>query len=404
MQLFTEKDAAKFPFDHLDPTKLIPEELAPVQIIGTFVLNRWPDNFFAETEQVAFCPANLPPGIDFSNDPLLQGRLFSYLDTQLSRLGSPNFTQIPINAPKCPFAHNQRDAHMQTAVPKGRVAYEPSSLEPTAVREAKRGFASFAQLPGADAAKGRIRPDSFADHYSQARQFYRSQSETEQGHIIAAIVFELSKVETEAVRLRTLAHLRTIDEKMAQRVASGLGLKKLPQAAMPSAPVQTLPDSPALRLIDKYPPTLAGRCVGILVADGSDAETLHALKKAAQAAGAQVKIIAPTLSVTLKDGNTLTADGQLAGMPSVFFDAVASILPPAQAKVLAADADARDWFADAFRHLKTIAACKGTKAILGALGLPRDAGIVSPEDTKAFIEKACLRHWAREKAVAPKAP
>ena len=182
VQLFTQAEADAFPFDHLDPTKLIPEELVPLTVVGRMVLDRWPDNFFAETEQVAFCPANVVPGIDFSNDPLLQGRLFSYLDTQLSRLGSPNFTQLPVNAPQCPFAHHQRDGHMQVARPPGRVNYEPSSLDPDSPRESSLlGFRSAHVVDAGE--KGRVRPESFADHYTQARFFYRSQTRYEQGHI-----------------------------------------------------------------------------------------------------------------------------------------------------------------------------------------------------------------------------
>lgn len=404
MQLFSESEAQQFPFDHLDPTKLIPEELVPIQYIGSFILDRWPDNFFAETEQVAFCPANLPPGVDFSNDPLLQGRLFSYLDTQLSRLGSPNFTHIPINAPRCPFANNQRDAHMQTTVASGRVSYEPSSLDPNAVREAKRGFTAFAETTEPDSHVGRIRPESFADHYSQARQFYLSQSQVEQGHLISAIVFELSKVETVEVRMRTISHLSNVDAAMAERVAKGLGMSDMPARAKPCAPVLDLPPSKALRLIDKYPPTLKGRCVGILVADGSNGANIAAIKKAVEAEGARVKIVAPAVTVKLKDGSQLAADGQLAGTPSIFFDAVASILAPDQAQSLAKDSDARDWFADAFRHLKAIAACKGTQIILDAISIDRDDWIVAPEDVATFLDKAKSRNWSREKSVQPKAP
>ena len=396
VQLFTEEEAEGFPFDHLDPTKLVPEELVPLQIIGRFVLDRWPDNFFAETEQVAFCPANLPPGIDFSNDPLLQGRLFSYLDTQLSRLGSPNFTQLPINAPRCPFAHNQRDAHMQMAVPRGQTAYEPSSIDPAAVAEAPAGFPSFSEAAPQDGRKGRVRPALFADHYSQPRLFWRSQSETEQNHIVSAIVFELAKVEHEAIRLRTVAHLRNIDEPLAERVGNGLGLAALPPAAEPAAPVQEMTPSPALRLIDKYPPTLQGRCIGILVADDSNAEQVEAIKTAAQAAGATVQLVAPRPQVRFKGGQPCAVDGQLAGSPSIIYDAIASVLDPDEAQRLAHDADARDWFADAFRHLKTIAACKGTQAILDAAGIARDDGIVEPGDVQTFIDKASGRHWARE--------
>jgi catalase len=199
VQLFTQEQADSFPFDHLDPTKLIPEELVPLTTIGRMVLNRWPDNFFAETEQVAFCPANLVPGIDFSNDPLLQGRLFSYTDTQLSRLGGVNFHQIPINAPKCPVNNNQRDGHMQMSVPRGRTNYEPQSLEPDRPLETRDGFISAA-VSIDRGLKSRIRPGSFADHYSQARQFFRSQNSAEQSHITAAYVFELSKVETPQVQ------------------------------------------------------------------------------------------------------------------------------------------------------------------------------------------------------------
>src|ERR1700761_5926587 len=199
VQIFTQDEADAFEFDHLDPTKLIPEEQLPLTVIGRMVLDRWPDNFFAETEQVAYCPANVPPGIDFSNDPLLQGRLFSYLDTQLSRLGSPNFHQIPVNAPKCPYANLQRDGHMQFQVPKGRVNYEPSSLQDDSPREAREGFRSAA-VAADDGAKGRIRAESFADHYSQARLFFGSQTKIEQAHIASAITFELSKVATPRVR------------------------------------------------------------------------------------------------------------------------------------------------------------------------------------------------------------
>src|SRR5471032_160572 len=229
VQLFTQEDADKFPFDHLDATKLIPEEMVPLKVIGRMVLDRWPNNFFAETEQVAFCPSHVVPGIDFSNDPLLQGRLFSYLDTQLSRLGSPNFHLIPVNAPKCPFANHQRDGHMQMAQPAGRVAYEPNSLSENSPRETPaKGFHSAAVAETGE--KGRIRAESFADHYSQARQFYRSQTAYEQAHIASALVFELSKVEHLRIREAMVGHLRHIEEDLANRVASGLALGKMPDA------------------------------------------------------------------------------------------------------------------------------------------------------------------------------
>ncbi len=399
VQLFTEQDAERFPFDHLDPTKLIPEELVPLQPIGRMVLNRWPDNFFAETEQVAFCPANVPPGIDFSNDPLLQGRLFSYLDTQLSRLGGPNFAQIPINAPKCPFHNMQRDGHMQMQVPKGRVNYEPSSLQADTPRASQaQGFRHFAQAD--DGAKGRVRAESFADHYSQARMFYRSQSPLEQAHVASATVFELSKVGTPHVREAVVGHLQHVDPELAQRVADGLGMQTLPPAPPTVEPVQDLPLSPALRIIDRMKPTLQGRSIGILVADGSNGTSVANLRKALEKAGATVKIVAPKVGgAVMKDGALLPADGQLAGTPSVVFDAVASILSPDMGAQLAREAAAVDWFRDAFGHLKAIAACKGTQAILQAGGIEPDAGVVDPADVQGFIAAAQTRQWEREPQV-----
>ena len=399
VQLFTEQDAERFPFDHLDPTKLIPEELVPLQPVGRMVLNRWPDNFFAETEQVAFCPANVPPGIDFSNDPLLQGRLFSYLDTQLSRLGGPNFSQIPINAPKCPFHNLQRDGHMQMQVPKGRANYEPSSLQADTPRASQaQGFRHFARAD--DGVKGRMRAESFADHYSQARMFYRSQGPLEQAHVASATVFELSKVGTPHVREAVVGHLQHVDPELAQRVADGLGMQALPPAPPTMEPVQDLPLSPALRIIDRMKPTLQGRCVGILVADGSNGTSVANLRKALEKAGASVKIVAPKVGgAVLKDGTLLPADGQLAGTPSVIFDAVASILSPDMGVQLAKEAAAVDWFRDAFGHLKAIAACKGTQAILQAGGIEPDAGVVDPADVQGFIAAAQTRQWEREPQV-----
>ncbi|MEO6226431.1 MAG: catalase [Thermomonas sp.] len=397
VQLFTEQDAEKFPFDHLDPTKLIPEELVPLTVIGRMVLDRNPDNVFAETEQVAFCPANVVPGIDFSNDPLLQGRLHSYLDTQLSRLGGPNFHQIPINAPKCPFANHQRDGHMQMDVPKGRVAYEPSSLDPQSPRASRAlGFRSFAEQPD-DGAKGRIRAGSFADHYSQPRMFFHSQSTIEQAHIASAFVFELSKVATAHVRETVLSHIRNIDESLAQRIADGLGMTALPPAATPAVAVLDLAPSPALAIIAKAKLTLQGRCVGILVADGTDMKQVGAIRAAARKAGAQVKLVAPKLSIKDAGGKRVDADGQLAGTPSCQFDAVASVLTPEAAEMISRDGAAVDWFRDAFGHLKAIAACGGTrKWIFKAAGLKADAGVFEPEDVTGFIEAAKTRQWKRE--------
>jgi catalase len=398
VQLFTQAQADALPYDHLDATKLIPEELVPLRVIGRMVLDRWPDNFFAETEQVAFCPSHLVPGIDFSNDPLLQGRLFSYLDTQLSRLGSPNFHQIPINAPQCPFANQQRDGHMSMQRPTGQVAYEPNSLDTASAREARDGFRSFAA--DESGARGRVRAESFADHYSQARMFYRSQTGPEQAHIASALVFELSKVAAVHVREAMVAHLLHVDTDLAQRVCSGLALKAMPAAPPAAAGVQELPLSPALQLIGKMKETLEGRAVGILVNDGSDGAAVSALKKAAEHAGAMVKIVAPKVGgVRLADGSMLAADGQLAGTPSVMFDAVAVLLSRAGAKALCAEAAAVDFVRDAFGHLKAVGIDEGGQALLQEAGLQPDAGVVSASNTEAFIAAAKTRQWQREPSV-----
>jgi catalase len=398
VQLFTEKQADDFPFDHLDATKLIPEELIPLKVIGRMVLNRWPNNFFAETEQVAYCPSHIPPGIDFSNDPLLQGRLFSYLDTQLKRLGSPNFHQIPVNAPKCPFANNQRDGHMQMAQPAGRVNYEPNTLSASGPRETAKGFRSMASDdPGT---KGRIRAASFADHYSQARQFFISQSATEQAHMASALVFELSKVEHPHIRENVVGHLRHIDGDLAQRVATGLGMDKLPPAPPTTVEAKDMPPSPALQIIGKMKDTLEGRAIGVLLDEGSDRKTVDAITAAIKQAGATVKIIAPKIGdVTLSDKSRLKVDGQLAGTPSVLFDAVAIILAKEAGAKLAAQACAVDFVRDAFGHLKAIAADSGAQALLVKAGVEPDAGVVDASDSKGFVKVAKTRLWKREPSV-----
>ncbi|HEY8910200.1 MAG TPA: catalase [Desulfosporosinus sp.] len=399
VQLFTQEEADRFPFDHLDATKLIPEELVPLKVIGRMVLDRWPNNFFAETEQVAYCAANVVPGIDFSNDPLLQGRLFSYLDTQLSRLGSTNFQQIPINAPKCPFSNQQRDGHMQMEQPAGRVAYEPNSLSGNSPRETPaNGFPSAVVTESGE--KGRIRAESFADHYSQARQFYLSQSVYEQAHIASALVFELSKVEHVHVCKAIVGHLRHIEESLASRVAAGLALDNIPDAPVAAAPVQEMAPSPALQIIGKMQYTLMGRAVGILIADGSDGAVIETIKKAATDAGATVKIIAPKVGgVKLAAGSMLAADGQLAGTPSVLFDAVAIILSDEGTKALSKEGAAIDFVRDAFGHLKAIAVDKGGRALLKIANVGQDAGVVDANDKDAFITAAKTRQWDREKSV-----
>ncbi|HEY8856494.1 MAG TPA: catalase, partial [Rugosibacter sp.] len=392
VQLFTQEEADTFPFDHLDATKLIPEELVPLKVIGRMVLDRWPNNFFAETEQVAYCPSHVVPGIDFSNDPLLQGRLFSYLDTQLSRLGSPNFHQIPVNAPKCPFANHQRDGHMQMAQPAGRVSYEPNSLSENSPRETPKGFHSAAVTETGE--KGRIRAESFADHYSQARQFYLSQTPYEQAHIASALVFELSKLEHVHVREAMVGHLQHIEADLANRVAAGLGFDKMPRAPTAAAPVQEMKPSPALQIIGKMKDTLIGRAIGILIADGSDGAVIKRIKKAATDAGASVKIVAPKVGgAKLADGSMLAADGQLAGTPSVLFDAIAVILSDAGAKALSTEGAAIDFVRDAFGHLKAIAVDQGGQTLLKVANVGHDAGVVDTNDQDGFIAAAKTRQW-----------
>jgi catalase len=403
VQLFSEEDAAKFDFDHLDATKVIPEEVVPLRTIGRMVLDRNPANVFAETEQVAFCTQNLVPGIDFSDDPLLHGRNFSYLDTQLSRLGSTNFHQLPINAPKCPFANMQRDGHMQMHPQATRVAYTPSLIDPSGPRETPSGFRSFAAP--IDGAKVRARSATFADHYSQARQFFVSQTEPEQDHIVAALVFELSKVELPIIRSTMLGHLVTIDVDLGNRVANGLGHEAPIVPAEPAvAPRMDLQPSPKLSILAQGAPSLVGRLVGILATNGASSATIGALIKAATKAKASVKIIAPKLGgVTLDDGTKLKADFQLAGGPSVLFDTVAIVASEEGVDTLLGEAAAVAWVHDAFAHLKVIAHTPEVSDLLDVAGVEADEGIVAlttTADAATFIEAAGNgRIWEREPLV-----
>ncbi|QXQ05448.1 catalase [Sphingosinicellaceae bacterium] len=404
VQLFTEEEADGFDFDHLDSTKLIPEEIVPVRVIGRMVLDRNPGNVFAETEQVAFCTQNIVPGIDFSDDPLLHGRNFSYLDTQLSRLGSTNFNQIPINAPKCPFGNMQRDGHMQTHPQGTRVAYTPSLIDPSGPREDPvNGFRSFpAAVTGR---KARVRSETFSDHYSQARQFFMSQTEPEQDHIVAALVFELSKVELPIIRSTMLGHLVNIDETLGERVAAGLGHDAPIVPVKAAVATRTdLPTSAKLSIIAQGPPTLVGRLIGVLVTDGAETATVGALIKAAKAAGASIKFVCPKVGgVTLDDGSKLVGDFQLAGGPSVLFDTVAVVASEAGVTALLGEAAAVSWVHDAFAHLKVIAFTAAAQSLLDAAGVEPDAGIVAlakGKDAASFTEAAGAgRIWAREPSV-----
>ncbi len=408
LQLFDQDFADTFDFDVLDPTKIVPEEEVPLRPVGRMVLDRRVDNFFAETEQVAFCTQNIVPGIDFTNDPLLQGRNFSYLDTQLKRLGSPNFTHLPINAPKCPFHTLQQDGHMAFHNPKGRANYEPNSWSGAAggPRESPElGFTSFAAEESGP--KLRLRPDSFADHYSQARQFYLSQTPVEQDHIAAAFAFELGKVEVPAIRSRMVAHLLNVDGELAKTVAVKLGLKELPKAAEPARPVKTdLKPSPALSIVGNAPKDFRGRKIGVVVTDGVDADLLKAVQEGAAAEGAMVKLVAPAVGgVTASDGSVLAADEAIKGGPSVLFDAVVLLVSAAGGTRLAEEAAARDFVADAFAHLKVIGYVEAAMPLLEKAGIAAalDDGTIAlakPGDAAAFIT-ACraLRVWPREAKV-----
>ena len=407
VQLFDDAFADSFDFDVLDATKLIPEELVPVRIVGRLVLDRVVDNFFAETEQVAFCTQNVPPGIDFSNDPLLQGRNFSYLDTQLKRLGGPNFTHIPINAPKCPMAHFQQDGHMAMRNPKGRANYEPNSwgAEQGGPREdPAKGFVSVATVE--DGPKQRVRSESFADHYSQARQFYISQMPIEQKHIGDAIVFELSKVERPDIRSRTVSHLRNIDEELAATVADGLGMALPEPAKAARATIMDLPPSDALSILKNGPDNFKGRKLGILLTDGADAKMFDALVKAVAKEGAVYEVIAPKIGgVTLSDGTAVAAKQKIDGGPAVLYDAVAVVASAEGAALLAMDAAAKDFVTDAFAHCKFMGLTAEAQILFEKAGIADDLDegclpLATAKDAASLLT-ACrgLRHWPREMTV-----
>ncbi|RTL92326.1 catalase [Ancylobacter aquaticus] len=405
VQLFDQDFADSFDFDVLDPTKLIPEEIIKPVPVGRLVLDRMPDNFFAETEQVAFMTQNVPPGIDFSNDPLLQGRNFSYLDTQLKRLGSPNFTHIPINAPKCPFAHFQQDGHMAMRNPVGRTNYQPNSRGEGPRPDPVRGFRSFVEE--IEAPKVRLRPESFADHYSQARQFFNSQTGPEQTHIAMALTFELSKVEDVIIRERMVAHLLNIDEALGATVADKLGIDTLPKPADAAVtPRDDLPASPALSIIQNGPKSFKGRKVGVLVSNGCDGTLLTALQAALAAEGATMELVAPKVGgVETADGTKIPAHHMIDGGPSVLFDAVALLLSEEGAERLTGEAAARDFVADAFAHCKFIGFTAAALPLMAKAGVAPDAdeGLIALEEdasVDAFVESCrALRLWAREAAV-----
>ena len=407
VQLFDETFADSFDFDVLDSTKIIPEELVPIRPVGRLVLDRTVDNFFAETEQVAFCTQNVVPGIGFSNDPLLQGRNFSYLDTQLKRLGSPNFTFLPVNAPRCPMAHFQQDGHMAMKNPVGRANYEPNSWgENGGPRECpERGYPHFPSREEGD--KLQVRPESFADHYSQARQFFVSQTPIEQKHIGDALTFELSKCERPDIRARMVGHLRNIDEGLAATVAKGLRLPTLPDAHPPAKAPIDLPPSEGLSIVRRGPMSFKGRKLGLLLTDGADAGLVQAVMSAVEAQGALCEIVAPQVGgVTLSDGAFLEAKQKIDGGPSVLYDAVAVVVSAEGAQLLAMDKPAKDFVSDAYAHCKFIGYTPQAQPFFERAGVTAadlDEGVVAldgPAAVAGFIE-ACgqVRLWAREAKV-----
>ncbi|TFL08475.1 catalase [Pusillimonas caeni] len=413
VQTFTEEQAEAFSFDVLDATKIVPEELAPLQPIGRMVLDRNPDNFFAETEQVAFCAAHVVPGIDFTNDPLLAGRIHSYVDTQISRLGGPNFHELPINAPLAPVQNNQRDGMHRQAIHRGRSSYEPNSLGGGCPFQAgAQGFVSFPEPVEQDEVRGK--PEKFAEHYNQAALFYNSQTEAEQRHIAAAFRFELSKVTVPAVRRRVVSMLRNASEELAAEVAQGLGME-LPEAmprALAKPPKPEVEVSPALSLTARQGEAgIQTRQVAVLVADGVDGDAVWDATYALQEQGAVVRLVGPHIgTITPGNGQAIDADASLENHPGVLFDGVIVPGGAEAAKRLAADPKAREFLTDQFLHSKTIWASRDAEALLRQAGItPQDEelpGIFVTEKSEAKALQNFIsalghhRHFERERPAA----
>ncbi|WP_411703866.1 catalase HPII [Edaphovirga cremea] len=358
VQLIAEEDEFKYDFDLLDPTKLIPEQLVPVEIVGKMVLNRNPDNFFAETEQVAFHPGHVVPGIDFSNDPLLQGRLFSYTDTQISRLGGPNFHEIPINRPVCPYHNFQRDGMHRMDVDTNPANYEPNSINNNWPREtppgpSRGGFESYPER--IDGHKIRERSESFAEFYAHPRLFWLSQTPVEQEHIVGAFSFELSKVARSYIRERVVDHLTRIDVSLAKQVAANLGIT-LSEEALNTAPpkaVNGLDKDPSLSLYASGKGSLKGRQVAVLLSEGVNAADVLAILQGLKAEGVHPKLLASHLGdVVADDGSTLPVDATFAGAPSISVDAV--IVPDGNIDALLLGGDSRHYVLEAYKHLKVL--------------------------------------------------
>ncbi len=416
LQVFTEEQADEFSFDILDATKLIPEELVPVRPVGRMVLNRNPDNFFAETEQVAFCTAHIVPGLDFSNDPLLAGRIHSYVDTQITRLGGPNFHEIPINSPIAPVHNNQRDGMHRQAIHRGRANYEPNSLGGGCPFQAgaEQGFVSVPARIQAKEEQGKVRakPEKFADHYTQATLFFESQSAVEQAHIAAAFRFELSKVTIPAIRARMLSSLRNASEALAAKVAEGLGIATMPPAmprALENPAKPEVTKSPTLSLLARPGDgSIKARKVAILVADGIDGQSAMAIHAALFAQGAVPRFVAPRIGpVWTSDNVAIDADASLENEPGFLFDAL--VLPDGDegAEALARDGHTMEFIRDQYRHCKAIMALPASVNLLEAAGvaltLPsgeEDPGIVAGDNVDAFV-KAIGRHRHPERETDP---
>jgi catalase len=409
VQVVEEADEHKFDFDLLDPTKIIPEELVPVQKLGKMTLNRNPDNFFAETEQAAFHIGHIVPGIDFTNDPLLQGRLFSYTDTQLLRLGGPNFHEIPINRPLCPFHNNQRDAFHRQTINKGRANYEPNSIDSGWPKETPPaaqggGFESYPER--VEGHKIRNRSESFGDHFSQATLFWNSMSEPEKEHIIGAYTFELGKVERVFIRERQVNEiLANIDLELARRVAENLGLP-VPSAPTVAPKTPTPQSSPALSLMNHVPGNIKSRKVAILVANGVDGAAIDGFKAKLAEQGALAKIIGPSPApVKTADGQMLAVDAAMDGMPSVMFDAVFVPGGADAAAAMAKSGEAKHYLLEAYKHLKPVVLLGDARQMLATLNLTSDAGLLEGDDVDAVFgnfAQALGQHrvWAREAAAA----
>jgi catalase len=410
VQIFTDEEAEAFSFDILDATKIVPEEVVPVQPIGRMVLNRNPDNFFAETEQVAFCAAHIVPGIDFTNDPLLAGRIHSYIDTQLTRLGGPNFHEIPINAPVAQAHNNQRDGFHRQAIHRGRVSYEPNSLAGGCPFQAgKMGFTSVPRSPPErDADKVRGKPERFAEHYAQATLFWNSQSAIEKQHIIRAYRFELTKVQTRAVRERVVAQLRNVAEELAAAVADGIGLTQLPDPLpklLKRAPKPEVDMSPALSLFAR--PGAEGirtRRIAVIVADGVDGAAASAVHKALADQGAVPRFVGVKLGeVQSVTGDPLDVEISMEAAPSVLWDAMVVPGGDAAADMLSQSGHAVEFLKDQYRHCKTILLVGAAQNLLAAAGIPddEDPGLLRSDDAEGALADfvagvARHRHFERE--------